>query len=59
MSIRKRNKRTNPYKVAALFMGFITVFVLPVSIALGGQIAAGLTLGFGQLLLLSMVAVSN
>ena len=54
----KRVKRTNPYKVAALSLGFLMVVAFPVSIAMGGQLAAGITLGLGSLLLLSLVAVA-
>lgn len=59
MAIKRRNKRSNPYKVAALSMGFVAVIVLPLSIALGGQVVAGLTMAIGTALLLGVVAASS
>ena len=59
MAIKRRNTRSNPYKVAALSVGFSAVIVLPVSIALGGQVVAGLTMAIGTALLLGLVAASS
>lgn len=55
MAIKRRNKRANPYKFAALAMGFVAIVILPASLALGGQIAAGATMAAGISLMLGLV----
>lgn len=52
-------RRRDPYKIPAIILMTIVCVALPVALALGGQIAAGVTMGAGSALLLGLVAATQ